>query len=66
MLMMLIILSEKHRYHEERHRSSVRGWREVGLETSAEKTKHMITFHHQTHYLLIANKCFENVVKFRY
>jgi hypothetical protein len=44
--------------------------REVGLEVNTEKTKYMVVSRHksavQNHNLLIANKSFENVVKFRY
>jgi hypothetical protein len=44
--------------------------REVSLEVNAEKTKYMVMSHHQNigqiHNLLIPNKFFENVVKFKY
>jgi ribosomal protein S2 len=44
--------------------------KEVGLEVSTEKTKYMLLSRHQnagqSHDIKIANKCFENVTKFRY
>jgi hypothetical protein len=41
--------------------------REVGLDVNTEKTKYMVVSRHQNvHNLLIANKCFENVAKFKY
>jgi hypothetical protein len=44
--------------------------REDGLQVNTEKTKCVIMFRHknlgQYHNLLIANKAFENVAKFRY
>jgi hypothetical protein len=43
---------------------------EVGLEVNTEKIKYMLLSHHQnagqSHDIKIANKCFENVAKFRY
>jgi hypothetical protein len=44
--------------------------REVGLEVNTEKTVYMVVSCHQNvgqnHYLLNANKSFENVAKFKY
>jgi ribosomal protein S2 len=44
--------------------------KEVGLEIITEKTKYMLLSHHQnagqSYDIKIANKCFENVAKFRY
>jgi hypothetical protein len=44
--------------------------KEVGLEVNTEKTKYMLLYRHQnagqSHDIKIANKCFENVAKFRY
>jgi hypothetical protein len=44
--------------------------KEVGLEVNTEKTKYMLLSRHQnagqSHDIKIANKCFENVAKFRY
>jgi hypothetical protein len=44
--------------------------KEVGLEVKTEKTKYMVASHcqntAQNHSLLIANKSFENMAKFRY
>jgi hypothetical protein len=44
--------------------------KEVGLEVNIEKTKYMLLSRHQnagqSHDIKIANKCFENVAKFRY
>jgi hypothetical protein len=44
--------------------------KEVGIEVSAEKTKYMLLSHHQNagkrYDIKIANRCFENVAKFRY
>jgi hypothetical protein len=44
--------------------------KEVGLEVNTEKTKYMLLSRHQIagqgHDIKIANKCFENVAKFRY
>jgi hypothetical protein len=43
---------------------------EVGLEVNTEKTKYMLLSHHQNagqnHDIKVANRCFENVVQFRY
>jgi hypothetical protein len=43
--------------------------KEVGLEVITEKTKYMLLSHHQNagqnYDIQIANRCFENVVKFR-
>jgi hypothetical protein len=43
---------------------------EVGLEVNTEKTKYMLLSCHQnagqSHDIKISNKCFENVVEFRY
>jgi ribosomal protein S2 len=43
---------------------------EVGLEVNTEKTKYMLLSRHknagQSYDIKIANKCFENVAKFRY
>jgi glutaredoxin-related protein len=45
-------------------------YRDVGLEINAEKTKYMITFHHQNLgqnlNIRIANDLYENVAKFKY
>jgi hypothetical protein len=42
---------------------------EVGLKVNTEKTKYMLLSRHQntgqSHDIKIANKCFENVAKFR-
>jgi hypothetical protein len=42
----------------------------VGLEENPEKTKYMLMSHHQTtgqnYYITVANKYFENVMKFKY
>jgi ribosomal protein S2 len=44
--------------------------KEVGLEVNTEKTKYMLLSRHQNagqnHDIKIANRCFENVAKFRY
>jgi hypothetical protein len=44
--------------------------KEVGLEANTEKTKYMLLSRHQTagqnHDIKIANRCFENVAKFKY
>jgi hypothetical protein len=44
--------------------------KEVGLEVNTEKTKYMLLSRHQyaghNHDIKIANKCFENVAKFKY
>jgi hypothetical protein len=44
--------------------------KEVGLEVNTEKTKYMLLSHHQNagqnRDIKIANRCFENVVQFRY
>jgi sorting nexin-29 len=44
--------------------------KEVGLEVNTEKTKYVLLSRHQnagqSHDIKIANKCFENVAKFRY
>jgi ribosomal protein S2 len=44
--------------------------KEVGLELDTEKTKYMLLSRHQNagqnHDIKIANRCFENVAKFRY
>jgi ribosomal protein S2 len=44
--------------------------KEVGLEVNTEKTKYMLLSRHQnagqSHDIKIANKCFDNVAKFRY
>jgi hypothetical protein len=44
--------------------------KEVGLEVNTEKTKYKSLSRHQnagqSHDIKIANKCFENVAKFRY
>jgi hypothetical protein len=44
--------------------------KEVGLEVNTEKTKYMLLSRHQnagqSQDIKIANKCFENVAKFRY
>jgi hypothetical protein len=46
------------------------GSRQVGLELNTERTKYMFVSHHQnvgqSHILFIANKSFENVVKFKH
>jgi hypothetical protein len=43
---------------------------EIGLEVNTEKTKYMVMSRHQkvgqNHNLMIANKSFENVIKFKY
>jgi hypothetical protein len=40
--------------------------RDVGLEVNTEENKYIVMSCHQNHYLIIANKSFENVVKFKY
>jgi hypothetical protein len=44
--------------------------KEVGLEVNTEKTKYMLLSHHQnsrqSYDIKIANRCFQNVPKFRY
>jgi hypothetical protein len=44
--------------------------KEVGLEVNTEKTKYMLLSRHQSagrnHDIKIGNRCFENVVQFRY
>jgi ribosomal protein S2 len=44
--------------------------KEVGLEVNTEKTKYMLLSRHknagQSYELKIANRCFENMAKFRY
>jgi hypothetical protein len=44
--------------------------KEVGLEVNTEKTKYMLLSCHQNtgqnHYIKIGNRCFENVLQFRY
>jgi ribosomal protein S2 len=44
--------------------------KEVGLEVNTEKTKYMLLSHQQNagqiYDIKIANRCFENVAKFRY
>jgi hypothetical protein len=52
--------------------SAVVATKEVGLEVNAEKTKYMLLSRHrnagQNHdiHVKIGNRCFENVVQFRY
>jgi hypothetical protein len=50
--------------------TSIDASKEVGLEVNTEKTKYMLLSRHQnagqSHDIKIANKCFENVAKFRY
>jgi hypothetical protein len=44
--------------------------KEVGLEVNTEKTKYMLLSRHQnagqSYAIMIVNRCFENVAKFRY
>jgi hypothetical protein len=44
--------------------------KEVGLEANTEKTKYVFVFRHQTTgqnlYVMVSNKSFENIVKFKY
>jgi hypothetical protein len=44
--------------------------KEVGLDVNTEKTKYMLLSRHQNagqnYNIKIANRCFENVAKFRY
>jgi hypothetical protein len=44
--------------------------KEVGLEVNTEKTQHMLLSRHQNagqnYDIKLANRCFENVAKFRY
>jgi hypothetical protein len=51
-----------------KHSNSVR-CKEIGIEINAEETNYMFVSRHQTtgqNYIKVANKSFENVVKFKY
>jgi hypothetical protein len=69
-MLMMLIWWKKQKYHKEKHRGSVRGSVEIGLEVNTGNTKYMFVSHchniGQNYSLLIAYKSFENVAKFKY
>jgi preprotein translocase subunit SecD len=64
------ILDEKMNVIKKNTEALLEARREVGLEVNKKKTKYIVLSHHQNvgqnHNLLIANKSYENVEKFKY
>jgi hypothetical protein len=69
MLTLLICIGRKYKYRKEKHRRSIRVYRNVGLEAYIGYTKYLFVSRHQNseqnHNLLIAKKSFQNVAKLK-